>query len=143
MNHTGVIGEHDAASDQGSAASVVSRFRYTTHLLGGTYRLDLARTAVRMDLVLTAPYVMSVGHSWRRIACGDMDYTSVLERTQRALRRLTGHPLEWCLSLIASERGGCVSSYARLPGDRFTRDDFVLLRKELPQGYQTRHRMYE
>lgn len=122
---------------------LVSRFRYTTRLMGGTYRLELARMAVRMDLALPAPYVLSVGHSWRRIACGTIDYTGVLDRTDHALQRLTGRSLDWQRSLIASERGGCVSSYARLEGSRFAVSDLALLREQLPQGYQTRQRTYE
>jgi hypothetical protein len=136
--------EDDPASDLLShTASLVSRFRYTTHLLGATYLLDLARSAVRMDLTLCAPYVMSVGHTWRRIACGDIDYTSILDRTDDALRRLTGDALDSRLSLIASDRGACISSYARLGGDRFTRGDLALLRAALPTGFQARHRTYE
>jgi hypothetical protein len=95
-----------------------------------------------MDLTLAAPYVISVGHTWQRIACATVDYTQALERTDRALQHLTGGPLEWRHGLIASERGGFLSSYARLRGDHFTAIVLARLREQLPRGRNTRYRTY-
>ena len=73
---------------QPPCGDLVHRFWYTTSLLGARYRLDLACAAVRMDLTLTAPYVLSIAHTWQRVACSNVDYTQLLERTDRALQDL-------------------------------------------------------
>jgi hypothetical protein len=119
-----------------------SRFWYTTSLTNARYRLDLGRAAVRMDLTLTEPYVLSVAHTWQRVACAHVDYTTLLERTDRALQDLTKRSLDWRHSVIASERGGFLSSYARLNGDHFTATGLARLREQLPRGWDTRYRTY-
>jgi hypothetical protein len=133
-----------AAPEDGQppCGGLVQRFWYTTSLLGARYRLDLGRAAVRMDLTLTEPYVLSVAHTWQRVACSNVDYTQLLERTDRALQDLTNSALGWRHSLIASERGGFLSSYARLGGEHFTAFDLARLREQLPRGCDTRHRSY-
>jgi hypothetical protein len=121
---------------------LVRRFWYATTLTNARYRLDLGPAAVRMDLTLTEPYVLSVAHTWQRVACSNVDYTQLLDRTDRALQNLTNSALSWRHSLIASERGGFLSSYARLNGDHFTAFDLARLREQLPRGWDTRYRSY-
>ncbi len=121
---------------------LVRRFWYTTTLTNARYRLDLGRAAVRMDLTLIEPYVLSIAHTWQRVACSNVDYTAVLDRTDRALQDLTNSALDWRHSLIASERGGFLSSYARLGADHFTATGLATLREQLPRGWGTRYRTY-
>lgn len=121
---------------------LVDRFWYTTSLMNARYRLVLDRALVRIAFTVYAPYVMNVGTALYRIACGDLDYTPLLARTERALRELTGHSLDWQVTAIASEHGALLTSRAPLEGHPFTTAAVALLRDELPRGYNTRYRSH-
>jgi hypothetical protein len=110
--------------------------------MNARYRLVLERALVRIAFTAYPPYVMNVGTSLYRIACGDLDYTPLLARTERALQDLTGYSLDWQVTAIASEHCASLTSSAPLRGDPFTTIAIALLRDELPRWYTTRYRSY-
>lgn len=114
----------------------ISRFQYRTTINGATYRVLLTARAIRLDLVLPAPYVVSC--SSERVQSTGIDYPTLLAQTAAALRPVYPHDFAWRICTIASDRGGFISAYADLTLDDLSASAARCVRDALPQGIQTR-----